>query len=66
MLEFKCAFKDNGYLNKEKYGKDKHLRLGDEQCLTGSFFFLCFSREEEGGFVNSWKAWKYSNIVQKK
>ena len=40
MLEFKCAFKDNGYLNKEKYGKDKHLRLGDEQCLTGSFFFF--------------------------
>ena len=26
-LEFRCAFKDNGYLTKEKYGKDKHLRL---------------------------------------
>lgn len=42
MLEFRCALKDNGYVNKAKYGKDKRLRLGDEHCLTGSFYFSLF------------------------
>lgn len=54
MLEFGFTLKDNGYLARKKYSKDKLLRLVECAVLDTAIFSPClhFSREEKTGFVN--------------